>query len=383
MKLPIEKLKDLHTPFYCYDLTLLRDTLKVINDEIEGYPFKVHYALKANANPVILSEIVKSGMGADLVSGNEVLTALDAGFSPGKMAYAGVGKTDWEIEAGIDHGIYCFNVESVPELEVINEIAARRGKTAGIAIRVNPNIDAHTHLYITTGTTDNKFGIDIPVLDNVVEKAKTLPHIHLRGLHFHIGSQITLLEPFRMLCEKANELLDHYEARGVHFEMIDLGGGLGVDYVNPEENPIAPFRDFFNVFKQGLKLREGQTVHFELGRSIVAQCGALIARVVYVKENSVKKFVILDAGMTELIRPALYNAHHKIVNLSSQEKEKETYDVVGPICESSDVFAKRIDLNGTHRGDLIAIRSAGAYGEIMASQYNCRQLPKAYTSDEL
>ncbi|MBO4722595.1 MAG: diaminopimelate decarboxylase [Muribaculaceae bacterium] len=375
MKLPIDKFKDLRTPFYCYDLSLLRSTLKVINDEIEGYPFVVHYALKANANPVILNEIVKTGIGADLVSGNEIMAAVEAGFNPTRMAYAGVGKTDWEIEAGIDNDIYCFNVESLPEMEVINEIAARKGKTAGVAIRVNPNIDAHTHRYITTGTTDNKFGIDIPVLDEVVEKAVSLSNIHLRGLHFHIGSQITTLEPFRLLCEKINELVEHFEKMGVNFEMIDVGGGLGVDYGNPEENPIAPFHEFFNVFKQGLKLRERQKVHFELGRSIVAQCGALISRVVFVKENSIKKFVILDAGMTDLIRPALYSAHHKIVNLTSQEQEQDTYDVVGPICESSDVFSNDEKLPITHRGDLIAVLTAGAYGESMASRYNMRDLP--------
>ncbi len=378
MKLPIDRFKELRTPFYCYDLSLLRSTLQVIKDEIEGYPFVVHYALKANANPVLLNEIVKTGIGADLVSGNEIMAALEAGFSPSRMAYAGVGKTDWEIETGIDNDIYCFNVESVPEMEVINEIAARKGKTAGIAIRVNPNIDAHTHRYITTGTTDNKFGIDVPVLDEVVEKAVSLSNIHLRGLHFHIGSQITTLEPFRLLCEKINELVEHFEKMGVKFEMIDVGGGLGVDYENPEQNPIAPFHDFFNVFKQSLKLREGQQVHFEFGRSIVAQCGALISRVVFVKENSIKKFVILDAGMTDLIRPALYSAHHKIVNLTSQKQEQEIYDVVGPICESSDVFSTDEKLPITRRGDLIALLTAGAYGESMASRYNMRDLPQCH-----
>lgn len=382
MRLAIDTFQDLRTPFYYYDLELLRATLKTINDEIEGWPFVVHYALKANANSMILNEIVNAGMGADLVSGNEVLAAVEAGFDTEKMAYAGVGKTDWEIETGIDNDIYCFNVESVPEMEEINEIAASKGKTAGIAIRVNPDIDAHTHRYITTGTTDDKFGIDIPMLDEVVSMAMRLPHLHLRGLHFHLGSQITNMEPFRMLCKKVNELLDHYEKRGINFEMIDVGGGLGVDYENPEENPITPFRDFFDVFKQSLNLRQGQIVHFELGRSIVAQCGALISRVVFVKENSIKKFVILDAGMTDLIRPALYGAHHKIVNLTSQESGMDTYDVVGPICESSDVFSCDEKLPITRRGDLIAILSAGAYGESMASRYNMRNLPTAVYSSE-
>ncbi len=364
-----------NTPFYCYDLKLLRSTLNVINQEIDGFPFVVHYALKANANPVILKEIASAGLGADLVSGNEILAALEAGFDSGKMAYAGVGKTDREIEIGIDNDIYCFNVESKPEMEVINEIAARKGKTAGVAIRVNPNIDAHTHRYITTGTAHDKFGIDIHNLEEVVDMAMRMPNLHLRGLHFHIGSQITALEPFKMLCAKCNELIDHYEQRGVHFEMIDVGGGLGVDYDNPEKNPIAPFKEFFDVFKQGLRLREGQKVHFELGRSVVAQCGALISRVVFVKDNAVKKFVILDAGMTCLIRPALYDAHHKIVNLTSQENEMDTYDVVGPICESSDVFGSDVMLPVTRRADIIAILSAGAYGESMASRYNLRDLP--------
>lgn len=374
----LDNIVDLSTPYYCYDLSLLRNTIGNIQKEISGFPFVVHYAVKANGNPRILEEISKTGLGADLVSGNEILAALKAGFAPGMMAFAGVGKTDSEIEIAIDNDIYCFNVESEPEMEVINEIAGLKGKKVGIAIRVNPDIDAHTHRYITTGTVADKFGIDLPMLDKVVDLALRLPNLHLRGLHFHIGSQITTLEPFKMLCEKINFLIEHFENRGVTFEMIDAGGGLGVDYNNPEANQIAPFHDFFQVFKDGIKLRPGQKVHFELGRSIVAQCGALISKVVFVKENSAKKFVILDAGMTHLLRPALYNAHHKIVNLTSQESEHDTYDVVGPICESSDVFAHDEILPITRRGDLIAILSAGAYGESMASTYNMRSLPQSH-----
>lgn len=374
----LDNIVDLSTPYYCYDLSLLRNTIGTIQKEISGFPFVVHYAVKANGNPRILEEISKTGLGADLVSGNEILAALKAGFSPGMMAFAGVGKTDSEIEIAIDNDIYCFNVESEPEMEVINEIAGLKGKKVGIAIRVNPDIDAHTHRYITTGTVADKFGVDLPMLDEVADLALRLPNLHLRGLHFHIGSQITTLEPFKMLCEKINFLIEHFENRGVTFEMIDAGGGLGVDYNNPEANQIAPFHDFFQVFKDGIKLRPGQKVHFELGRSIVAQCGALISKVVFVKENSAKKFVILDAGMTHLLRPALYNAHHKIVNLTSQESEHDTYDVVGPICESSDVFAHDEILPITRRGDLIAILSAGAYGESMASTYNMRSLPQSH-----
>ena len=295
-----------------------------------------------------------------------------------KMAYAGVGKTDREIETGIDAGIYCFNVESVEEMDVINEIASRRGKTAGIALRVNPNIDAHTHRYITTGTSSDKFGIDKSILDEVVEKARSLSNVRLLCLHFHIGSQVTLMEPYELLCKEINTLLDHFEKKGINFEMIDVGGGLGVDYENPEVNPVARFEEYFNVFKRGLKVRPGQMVHFELGRSIVAQCGALISRVVFVKENAVKKFVILDAGMTDLMRPALYGSNHKIVNLSSHSAQQVTCDVVGPICESSDVFAREVQLPVTRRGDLVAILSAGAYGESMASCYNMRSLPQCH-----
>jgi len=374
----LKKIEKHHTPFYLYDLKLLRSTLATIKKEIEGTPFIVHYAIKANANPVILKEIREAGMGVDLVSGNEVRAALDAGFATSGMAFAGVGKADWEIELALDNELYCLNVESSQELEVINAIAASMGKTACIALRVNPNIDAHTHKFITTGTDDNKFGFHLSEIDEIIHKALRLPNIHLRGLHFHIGSQIMSLEPYKMLCHKINELLDHYEQQGIHFEMIDAGGGLGVDYENPEQNTIAAFHDFFGLFKRELKLRPGQTVHFELGRSIVAQCGTLISQVLYVKKSPHKRFVILDAGMTCLIRPALYGAHHKIVNLTSTSQELELCDVVGPICESSDVFAAGTLLPATKRGDWVAILTAGAYGESMASCYNMRSLPASH-----
>ena len=364
-------LRGVPTPCYCYDLPLLRATLQAINDEIEGSPFVVHYAVKANGNPKILREVREAGLGVDLVSGNEIKAALEAGFKPGQMAYAGVGKADWEIETGLECGIGCFNVESGEELEVINAIAARMGKTARVAFRVNPDIDAHTHSYITTGMAANKFGIDLASLDALVEKALKMSNVHLLGLHFHLGSQITDMEPFKMLCVKINELLLHFEQRGITFEMIDAGGGLGVDYDHPEANPITAFREFFSVFKRGLKLRPGQVVHFELGRSLVAQCGALISKVLFVKETPTKRFVILDAGMSDLLRPALYGSHHKIVNLTSREQETLTYDVVGPICESSDVFGRDERLPVTRRGDLVALLSAGAYGVQCPSGSGC------------
>ena len=381
MNFPLDKFKQIPTPFYYYDMALLQYTLDEIKRCIAGFPFKVHYAVKANANATILEQIRRAGLGIDCVSGGELAAAISAGFAGNEIAFAGVGKTDKEIAAGIDSDIFCFNVESLPEMEVINEIAASKGKVARIAIRVNPNIDAHTHKYITTGLNENKFGINVPQLDDVVDAALAMQNVELIGLHFHIGSQIRETEPFIMLCEKANELLQHLEARGVKLSIINVGGGLGINYDDPDGDAIAGFDQYFGIFKQHLKLREGQELHFELGRAVVAQCGSLITRVTYVKTGIAKKFVIVDAGMSDLIRPALYQAHHKIENISATGTPTETYDVVGPICESSDCFGTDETLPITHRGDFIALRSAGAYGEIMASRYNCREFPAAIYSE--
>jgi diaminopimelate decarboxylase len=293
-----------------------------------------------------------------------------------------VGKADWEINLGLDNDIFCFNVESVPELEVIDELAAAKGKKARVALRINPNVSANTHHYITTGLNENKFGINLSELDKVTDLVKTLANVELVGIHFHIGSQITDMTPFQDLCVKVNEIQEHFESRGVALMHINVGGGLGINYEHPNHFPVPDFAAYFKIFREHLTLRPGQTLHFELGRAVVAQCGSLISKVLYVKEGTSKKFAILDAGFTELIRPALYQAYHRIENLSS-DKAEETYDVVGPICESSDTFAKDYVMNATRRGDIIVLRSAGAYGEIMASQYNLRKLPKAYTSDEL
>ncbi len=338
--------------------------------------------MKANVNPLILKTINEAGLGADCVSGGEVQAALDAGIPASKVVFAGVGKADWEINLGLENDIFCFNAESVPELEVINELAAAKGKTANVALRINPNVDAHTHHYITTGTNENKFGINMEDIDGVVTLIKTLAHVNLIGIHFHIGSQITDLTTFHNLCVRVNELQEQFIAKGITLKHINVGGGLGINYEHPNHFPVPEFESFFKVYRDHLNLLPGQTLHFELGRAVVAQCGSLISRVLYVKQGATKKFAILDAGFTDLIRPALYQAYHRIENLSSELAE-DVYDVVGPICESSDTFAKDYRMNGTKRGDLIALRSAGAYGEIMASQYNLRRLPKAYTSDEV
>ena len=377
---PMELLKSVRTPFYYYDTQLLDQTLDILRD-MSNYPgFRVQYAIKANANPVILSHILNAGLGVDAVSGGEIQAALNAGFAPDKIVFAGVGKRDDEIELALNHGIECLNVESEAELEVIESIAAAMGVKAPVALRVNPNIDAHTHSYITTGLAENKFGISIEMLEAIVKRCVASPHIDLRGLHFHIGSQITQSDPFRMLCNVVNNLQDHYNAQGIYFPIINVGGGLGIDYDHPDTNPVPDFRTYFSMFHKHLRLRPGQELHFELGRSIVAQCGSLITKVLYVKQGLNKRFVIVDAGMTDLIRPALYQAHHTIQNLTSASGETAVYDVVGPICESSDVFGKDEQLPVTTRGDLLALRSAGAYGEIMASRYNCRELPASVCS---
>lgn len=380
---PTDKFQQLRTPFYYYDTTLLRQTLSTIREEAGRHEaFCVHYAIKANANPQLLRIIREAGLGADCVSGGEIEAALKAGFPASKIVYAGVGKSDWEINLGLDNDIFAFNVESIAELEVINQLAGEKNKVARIALRINPNVGAHTHANITTGLAENKFGIAMEDMEQTIELANTMSHVCFVGLHFHIGSQILDMGDFEALCNRINELQDLLERQHIKLENINVGGGLGIDYQHPNRVPIPNFKEYFDVFAKKLRLREGQTLHFELGRSVVAQCGTLIARTLYVKQGSVKQFAIVDAGMTDLIRPALYQSYHKIENLSSEEPA-ETYDVVGPICESSDVFAKQIDLNKCHRGDFIAIRSAGAYGEIMASQYNCRPLPKGYTSEEL
>lgn len=379
---PINKLRELQTPFYFYNTDLLRDTLALIRSEADRYGFHVHYAVKANANHKILSIIRENGLGADCVSGGEIKASLAAGFPAKKIVFAGVGKADWEINLGLDNDIFCFNVESAAELEVINELAGAKNKVASVALRINPEVDAHTHAYITTGLKENKFGINLSQLDSVLDLFETLKNVKLIGLHFHIGSQITDLTSFQSLCSRVTEIQENMARRRILVENLNFGGGLGIDYHHPNHLPIPDFKEYFAIFHKHMKLRPEQQVHFEPGRSVVGQCGTLITKVLYVKEGASKNFAIVDAGFTELIRPALYQAYHRIENLTSEEAE-EVYDVVGPICESSDSFGKSVDLNKVRRGDLIALRSAGAYGEIMASQYNCRQLPKAYFSDTL
>lgn len=378
----INKLLQLETPFYLYNIELLNKTLDSLIGNINNENFKVHYAVKANANDRILDIIKNKGLGADCVSGNEILKVLDVGFEPSKIVFAGVGKNDKEIITGIESNVFCFNCESLQELNVINELACKRNKKVKVALRLNPNIDAKTHHYITTGLSENKFGISTKELNEIIGNLGNFKNLNISGIHFHIGSQITNIEVFKSLCVHINELQRWFIDRNISLDHINVGGGLGIDYVKAEENSIPDFKSYFNVFNKFLEIRTGQTVHFELGRAIVANCGSLISNVLFIKKGDSKKFIVIDAGMTELIRPALYQAYHKIKNLTSDEKN-EKYDVVGPICESADVFGKNVTLNKTKRGDLIEILSTGAYGEVMSSNYNLRERVKYYYSDEL
>jgi len=378
MEIDTSKFNGLQTPFYYYDSQCLRTTLAAVNAaKANSDNFHIHYAVKANANPELLRIISAAGLGADCVSGGEIQAALDAGFPANEIVYAGVGKNDWEIELGLDAGIRCFNVESIPELEITNELAARKGKIANVAFRINPNVDAHTLAKITTGLNENKFGLAMEDMLPAVRTAQKMTNVNYVGLHFHIGSNILNLEIFIPLCERINQLQSQLESEGIETKSINVGGGLGTHYEDPDIHPIPDFIGYMDIFRKHLQLRPHQELHFELGRSIMGQCGAMIAKVLYVKKGHEKQFLILDAGFTDLIRPAFYNARHLIQNISAKPESPahETYDVVGPICESSDVFQTDAKLPTSHRGDYIAFRTAGAYGEIMASQYNLRKLP--------
>ena len=378
----VASFKNKETPFYYYDLGLLKETLSACKVAADAFNFHVHYALKANFNERVLGFIQSNGFGADCVSGGEVKRAVESGFDKKQIVFAGVGKSDAEINDALDQDIFAFNAESVQELEVINEMAEAKGTIASVAVRINPNVDAHTHHYITTGLDENKFGINSWDLPLVSETLKQCKNIEFLGIHFHVGSQITDMNVFKSLCVKVNEMQQWFEERGMPVKILNVGGGLGVDYHHPDEEAIVDFESYFKIFADFLNVKPHQEVHFELGRALVAQCSSLISKVLYVKHGIKKNFVIIDAGMTELMRPALYQAYHQIENISmsiaedsmlkAEIKPQISYDVVGPICESSDCFGKEVQLPETKRGDLIAIRTAGAYGEVMASAYNLR-----------
>ena len=306
-KFPVDRFAQLRTPFYYYDMELLHQTLQTIQAEASRHEgFVVHYAVKANANPKLLRVIRQAGLGADCVSGGEIEASVRAGFPSSKIVYAGVGKSDWEINLGLDKSIFCFNVESVAELEVINELATKRDRIAPICFRINPDVGAHTHAKITTGLAENKFGIAMRDMGAAIEEAAQMKNVKFMGLHFHIGSQILDMGDFAALCNRINDLQNELEKRHIKLEHINVGGGLGIDYQHPNRVPIPDFKAFFDTYARHLKLRPGQKLHFELGRAVVAQMGSLITRTLYIKQGTAKQFAIVDARMTDLIRPALY-----------------------------------------------------------------------------
>ncbi len=386
LNVSVEELKKIRTPFYFYDMDLLDRTLRTVKTLSDRYGISVHYAVKANNDSRILRKISEYGFGADCVSGNEVLLCAENGFCGEKIMFAGVGKTDKEIYDALKTGIYAFNVESVEELKNIDAMAAHLGVRARIQLRINPNVDAHTHRYITTGLDENKFGITKEGFKGAVEAVKNCSNVDFLGIQFHIGSQITDVENiYVQACRKMNEIVAEIEALGLGVRSIDLGGGLGINYEDPDAELIPDFATWIKTVAENLKVRSNQVVHIEPGRSIVGQCGSLIARVLYVKNGQKKNFAIVDAGMNDLIRPALYQAYHKTENLCAEAEGRGAgkYDVVGPVCESSDVFGSDREIGLTERGDLIAIRSAGAYGSVMASMYNAKQFAQSVYSDDL
>ena len=384
----IEQLDKIATPFYYYDMELLQKTVDYAAEMAQKYGVKIHYAVKANVEKRVLELISSKGFGADCVSGNEVLHAHECGFPADKIVYAGVGKSDKEIYNALKLGIEAFNCESLQEIYVINEMAHVHGLKANVSVRINPDIDAHTHKYVTTGLYENKFGISQHEFDKLIEVLQKSEHINFFGLHFHIGSQITRVdEVFGLECQRVNEIVAYFERKGLKVNNINLGGGLGVDYDDPDENPIPDFETWFRTISENIARREDQTVHVEPGRSLVAQCATLISRVLFVKSGETKNFLIMDAGMNDLIRPALYGAYHKIENLSASQRTfyptHQAYDIVGPVCESSDVWGAGRLLPLSVRGDLMAIRSTGAYGQVMASRYNMKNLAPSVFSDAI
>ncbi len=378
-----DKLHGYETPFYLYDMGLLRQTLESVVYESKKYGYHVHYAIKANYDDRVLAVIKEYGLGIDCASGNELRKAIEAGFDPKGIVYAGVGKKDKELEYAIDTKILAINCESIQELEVIDEISKRKGVVTDVALRINPDIDPKTNACIDTGQADSKFGISYEEVMENAELIKSFKNVSINGIHIHIGSQIRELHVFENMCNKANVIVENLVALGFEFSFVDVGGGLGINYDVPENEPIPNFASLFSIVNNHLAVGNRE-VHFEFGRSIVAQCGELITQVLFNKTTATgRRLVIVDASMTELIRPALYGSYHNIENVSSNSDQRSKYTIVGTACESTDVFQENLTLRPTNRGDLITLKSAGAYGMSMASRYNLHSLPGAVYSDEV
>lgn len=384
----IKALEGIATPFWFYDMDLFGQTLEAVKSAAAKHDIKIHFAMKANVDRRILGILAAQGFGADCVSGNEVRLALECGIAPEKILYAGVGKTNKELREALAAGCH-FNCESLQEIYVLNIIASQLGKTADISVRINPDVDGHTAKSTTSGTYSTKFGIAKHDFDECIELVKNCGNLRFNGLQFHIGSQIKDVENvFGELCQKANETVEHFEKGGLKVNDINLGGGLGIDYRNPQDHPIADFDLWLETISSHLVRRPDQTVRVEPGRSIIAQCCSLYSRILFVKHGEKSDFIILDAGMNNLIRPALYGSYHKIENVSAAAyrkafPEKSTYDIVGPVCESSDTWGKNRMMPVSMRGDIMAIRSAGAYGQSMSSSYNLRDFAQVVYSDQI
>ena len=377
------KLRAYETPFYLYDMALLRQTLESVVYESKRYGYHLHYAIKANYDDRILQVIREYGLGIDCASGNELKKAIEAGFDPKKIVYAGVGKKDKELKYAIEQEILAINVESLEELFLLDKLSGEAGKVTEVALRVNPDIDPKTNHCIDTGQADSKFGISYEEILENADELKKLKNLKLIGIHLHIGSQIRELHVFENMCNKVNVIVENMERLGFSFRFVDVGGGLGVNYEVPENEPIPNFASLFSIIHNHLSVGDRE-VHFEFGRAIVAECGELITSVLFNKTTATgRRLVIVDASMTELIRPALYGSYHNIENITSDSELTTKYTVVGTACESTDVFQENVSLKKTKRGDLLALKSAGAYGMSMASRYNLHDLPGAVYSDEL
>ena len=379
-----ELIEEFGTPLYVYSRNQMLQNFRAIEAPLAEIDHVLCYALKANANGALLKILAQEGAGADVVSAGELNLALRAGFSPDKITFAGVGKREDEIEYALKSGIFSINAESAQELQVISLVALRLGTRARISIRVNPDIDAQSHPYITTGLKQNKFGIPAEEALDLFKYAATLANLEVIGVHAHIGSQITKVEPFVEAARFLAGLVKSLREAGIAIQHIDFGGGFGVQYVNTlacEGLPVEPETfsvPALNEFVEGVLpvLKEtGCSIWFEPGRSIIADAGALLTRVLYTKENGLKKFVVVDAGMNDLLRPSLYSAYHQIVPLKLQTYEHERVDVVGPICETGDFLARDRVINKSKRDDALAVLTTGAYGFSLSSNYNARLRP--------
>jgi diaminopimelate decarboxylase len=360
------------TPCYVYSSAAILERFRAYDQAFGGVPHKVCYAVKANGNLAILKLLAEAGAGFDIVSGGELFRVLQVGAAPDGVIFSGVGKTAQELDYALEHQIRSFNCESEPELALIDSLAARRQTKARVALRVNPDVDASTHPYISTGLRKHKFGIDITEAEAVYERAKTLGNLQLEGVSCHIGSQIVDIAPMLEVCDKMLALVGRLRARGLPIRTLDLGGGLGVPYKPGDQAPSIC--EFIRAMCQKVA-RHDLEILIEPGRSIVAEAGVLLTRVLYRKTNGEREFVIVDAAMNDLIRPALYHSHHEIIPLRENQSGTITADIVGPVCESGDFLARGREIANVMPGDLLAVCTAGAYGFVAASNYNGRPRP--------